>query len=278
MILLDQGGRAREWSEIRPPGPALAPFIEFFWLQSPPSKVPAAGWRVVPDASAHVLAKRLVGAGGGGGPRTLVSVVGARSVYRDIDASGRSFTLGARLRPGALGALFSTGAGPLTDRSLPLEDVAGPAAVDLRDRLAGAPDPADALVELVSWCAALARTARPVEPRAEALGRLAELCHGRMTVARMAREVGISPRRLRALSRDEIGLAPKRVARIARCHEALRRGTRKPSDWSRIAIGCGFHDEAHLIHDARDLLGTTPRRFITRSDDRFLQFAEAGPT
>jgi AraC-like DNA-binding protein len=57
-----------------------------------------------------------------------------------------------------------------------------------------------------------------------------------------------------------VGLAPKRFARVRRFQRwcAPRRPRSRRTDWSRLAAETGYHDQAHLIHDFRDLSGLTP--------------------
>jgi len=71
----------------------------------------------------------------------------SRRSFCDIDTSRRRFTVGARLRPGALPHLARCAAQDLTDRSLPIEDVFGRAGRALGTRMA-AESPLEALREL----------------------------------------------------------------------------------------------------------------------------------
>ncbi len=274
MILLDQGGCARKWSHVRPPSPRLSPYVESLSAQALPEEIASDSWRIVPDASAHILFTRFAPDRSNQTPRTRLSVVGPRSIFLDVSQVGRLHTYAIRFRPGALGALLPISAGELLDRSVPLEDILGPAAVDLEARLMAAPNYRVALDRFGSWTGRLAKGGRELDPRTSAVSRLVAARRGHLTVDAIARQVGVSSRRLRAVTRRDFGLAPKRLTRIVRSYAVLER-TRRAS-WSTIACGAGFHDESHMIHDFTALFGETPRRFLARADDRFLQVAEAG--
>ncbi|WP_063761143.1 helix-turn-helix domain-containing protein [Streptomyces sp. NRRL S-237] len=72
----------------------------------------------------------------------------------------------------------------------------------------------------------------------------------------VAARVGLSPRRLRALSRQQLGmpLARRRIRlRLRRSAEALGEG-RSPAG----AAAGGFADQAHLTHRMREMIGMTP--------------------
>lgn len=64
-----------------------------------------------------------------------------------------------------------------------------------------------------------------------------------------------------------VGLSPKRFARVRRCQRLLRvaAGAGAAPDWARLAAECGYHDQAHLIHEFRELAGSTPGGYAPRS-------------
>ncbi|WP_322752369.1 helix-turn-helix domain-containing protein [Frankia sp. Cas3] len=79
---------------------------------------------------------------------------------------------------------------------------------------------------------------------------------------------GWTPRRLNRRFMSRIGLAPKRFSRVRRFQRLLRAaGGRDDPDWARLAVDCGFYDQAHLINDFRDLSGLTPGAYRPRSVD-----------
>ncbi|HKG95422.1 MAG TPA: helix-turn-helix domain-containing protein [Gemmatimonadaceae bacterium] len=230
-----------------------------------------APWRVIPDASAHLIvhlyepAARIVGRAA-----YRCRLVGPRSVYADVDQRGRSRTLVLTLRPGALAALAGMPADELADHALDPRDL-WPAEYDelLEEALAPALDPAlDPAAQIRALAALLRRRARAAAPPAPAallaaLG-VARRCAGRCTVDAVAAHVGVSGRHLRALFLRHVGLPPKRVLRIARVREVIARMSGANGDWARRAADHGYFDQAHLIHDFEALLGESPERFRER--------------
>ena len=80
----------------------------------------------------------------------------------------------------------------------------------------------------------------------------------------LAEAADVSPRRLRELFLREVGLPPKRLARILRFREALARLATTPAvDLTRLALDCGYYDQAHLYRDFRALARMTPVDYLT---------------
>lgn len=176
-----------------------------------------------------------------------------------VEHPGTARCLQVDLTPLGARRLLGMPMSEIANRSVGLEDVLGPSAGHLAERLDAAPgwDARIALVEHVV-AARLARSG-PADPGAAwALGRLSA-SGGRVPIGDLARELGWSHRRLIARFRAEVGLPPKTVARIVR-FERLRAllGAEPGIGLARAAAGCGFSDQAHLAREVRDLAGITP--------------------
>jgi AraC-like DNA-binding protein len=148
----------------------------------------------------------------------------------------------------------------LANRLVALEDVLGPFATELAERLAGVPDGAarHALAQRL-----LARRLRDDHAAAHevtyALGRLRATC-GAARVEALAAEVGWSRRHLAARFRDEIGLPPKALARLIRVERAAAR-VRAGEPLADVAYGSGYADQPHFNRDFRELVGCAPGEF-----------------
>src|ERR1700730_11210020 len=88
-------------------------------------------------------------------------------------------------------------------------------------------------------------------------------------VSQVALRLGLSPRTLARRFSSQVGITPKRFARVHRLQRVLRavRRSSKP-DWSALAAEHGYTDQAHLIHDFRDLADITPSAYKPHSQQR----------
>jgi AraC-like DNA-binding protein len=153
----------------------------------------------------------------------------------------------------------------LTNRVVAIEDVLGPRAALLVERLQEARGWAERFALLDA--ALLRRLAEGPEPAPEVAWTLRRLAaaDGRLAIAGLAAEVGWSRRHLAASWRRDVGLAPKAVARILRFQRALRL-VREGHGLAEAAYDCGYADQPHLNRDFRALAGASPREVIFVQD------------
>lgn len=153
----------------------------------------------------------------------------------------------------------------LANRLVALEDLMGPLAGELAERLAAADGPAGRHAVAQELLVARLADGPGCGPEvAWALRRL-RAARGSVRVETLADEIGWSRRHLTARFRAEVGLAPKAVARVARAEHAaaLLGGGSAPAD---VAFAAGYADQPHLNRDFRDLVGCTPAEFAFVQD------------
>jgi AraC-like DNA-binding protein len=69
----------------------------------------------------------------------------------------------------------------------------------------------------------------------------------------------LSPKRFIERFKTTVGVTPKHYCRILRFQHALSHAENgHRMDWTRIAMDCGYFDQAHFIHDFRAFAGITP--------------------
>jgi AraC-like DNA-binding protein len=154
----------------------------------------------------------------------------------------------------------------LTGRVVELEDLLGPKAHELAERLheeRGWP----------AWLALLERVVagRVVEAEPPPVGlewawrRLLDT-DGAVAIGALAQELGWSRRHLSAQFREHVGVPPKTLARLLRFERAakLLRGPDAP-DLGRLALDCGYYDQAHFNRDFRAFAGATPTEYRVTS-------------
>lgn len=254
MVWLDEGGRGRGYARLIMPPRKLARWVEHFWIQIEPVCAPERPWRIVADACGHLIFSI---ESGGGRQRIRCSVVGARPGYEDIDITGRSLTVGVRLRLGALTQLAPSKAVALTGRALKVEDAFGSAGRALTDRMS--PDSPDSAVHHLGLFLEERLSSR--QPDVE----MQQALQSVRSVVSLSRSLNISLRALYTRTMETVGLSPRRLLRIMRLHRALQYAATPGRRWAEIAYLAGFADQAHMVREFRSLLGDTPNAWRGRS-------------
>ena len=78
----------------------------------------------------------------------------------------------------------------------------------------------------------------------------------------MCRSLGVSRKHLGSLFHAHVGLTPKAYARVFRFRRAVdlvQKGRRL--DWARVAMACGYYDQAHFNREFREFAGMSPGEF-----------------
>lgn len=85
-------------------------------------------------------------------------------------------------------------------------------------------------------------------------------------VSQVTSRLDVLPKRFVRHFRNQIGLTPKRFARVRRLQRLLGAVAREDDvDWAEAAFEHGYYDQAHLIHDFRELTGITPTAYRPRA-------------
>ena len=226
-------------------------------LGSPPRPEAQANQTPRPEAQANQT-PRLVG------PLTGPSV--------EVLAPGTT-VIGVRFHPGAAAALLGLPACELVDLTVPLDDVVGPAAVALAERLYLAGAPGVALSVLQDFL--VDRRAGAAEPDpvvSEAVRRLMPWRAGE--VGALCSGLALSPSQLRRRCVAAVGVGPKALQRTLRFQGFLAlaqssgvRARCEDGGLAGLAAEAGYADQAHLSRECVRLTGLPPRSFLRDRED-----------
>jgi AraC-like DNA-binding protein len=265
------------YHEILPPL-HLQAHVKCIWRLSGPHVDVAMAEPIVPDGCVELVLnladpfiRHIAGEGSHHQPRRLVAGQITRAVT--IGPSGRMDLWGIRFHPWSAAAFFGVSGDELRDRFQALDEVQGSLDRDLADLEALCDDDARYHV-IVSALTKQAKRIAPVDAVLPKLVHLVEQRHEPMSVAGLARHVGLSTRRVQLWFRDKVGLSPKQLLRIARFQRALALARARPTlSWSAVAAHAGYYDQAHLIHESNEIVGCTPSALLGRDStltDAFL--------
>jgi len=207
-------------------------------------------------------------------PRALLAGPGTEPVR--LAPTGRIDVVGVRLEACVAAALVDASMAELVDRIPALDEVAASFARGLAEELDDSLERWNEVLErrlarvLRSTRVDRARSLEHVIARARASG-------GRIPIAELAREAGLSTRQLERSFRERVGLGPKLFSRLARFQRALALLRRPGSGLASIAARCGYFDQAHLVRDFRRFAGASPGRFRAAEHALADAFADGAP-
>lgn len=165
--------------------------------------------------------------------------------------------LGLRLRPGVAGAVLGMPASEVLDVHLRLEELLGPSARELAERL-GETEGDDEAFELLGETIGSRIEGGP-DPLVLAATRRLGFPGSR--VDRLAESLGISERQLRRRFHQCVGYGPKTLDRVLRFRRLAAQSSplaAGESDLARVAADLGYADQAHMTRDCLQLSGLTP--------------------
>lgn len=244
----------------RPPASALRPWLWNYWEfrveSDEPGPVPH---HVPPDGSTSIAAAY------GGGKLVQLIASGPRLDPFVVPATPGSHYWGVRCRPESGCLVLGTRSETLTNRSQPLTLLAPALAAGISEALVTAGNFSDAVTAMDRiFTDHLAGVEAPDPLVREAVDRL--VAQGAdLSIGALAVELQASERTLRRRFRIATGLTPKQFARIYRFRSAaMTLLEEQHPGWSRVASGTGFADQAHMIHEFKQLTGLTPEKLGDR--------------
>ncbi|MFG2846137.1 DUF6597 domain-containing transcriptional factor [Kitasatospora sp. NPDC048296] len=232
------------------PAPAVARFVEFYWLvRWDLTGLPPYEQKVLAHPNVHLVFEA---------PQARVYGVDRSLFVRRLEGAGH--VLGVKFRPGAFRPFAGHPVSALADRSVPAAEYFGPEADRCNARILDAPSAERAEAFL------LPRLPAP-DPVAEEVAAVVDRITGSPDLFRvddLARELGVTVRSLQRLFAEYVGASPKWVLRRARLHEAAERAaTEGGVDLAALAVELGYADQAHLTRDFTAAVGISPARYAS---------------
>lgn len=146
-----------------------------------------------------------------------------------------------------------------------LDDVLGSSTSlnQLHEEMAEAASHEHRLQMVEEFLLAHVRPTRP-DPEVAAAVALIERSQAQVRVHEIARRVGLSQSALERRFRRFVGATPRKFASIVRLQNVIRLHE-SGADFTAIAHGAGYYDQAHFIHDFKRFTGHAPTAFFARA-------------
>jgi AraC-like DNA-binding protein len=253
-------------SFAKPRSPILRQFVKAFHYHE--NELPFTLERIMPNAQPHLMVNlaedefRIYGAPGTDQVRRHSGCVlagpHAKSVI--IDTRAQCWLAAIEFQHGGASRFLTMPMNEVVNQVVPLDSIWGNG-TSLRERLLDAPTPA---LKFRAMEDVLLEHFKPVfDP---AIQRAITQLRAGSPVAQVVARLGISPKTLERRFSTQVGIVPKRFARVHRLQRLLRALRRSGTpDWCVLAVEHGYTDQAHLIHDFRDLADITPSEYRPQS-------------
>jgi AraC-like DNA-binding protein len=254
----------------RPRCPALAPFIKAFHYHE--SDLAPVVERILPNGQAHLMVNLAEGEFRTYSGERCESVhrtrgavlAGPHGKATAIDTMEQRHLIAVEFKLGGAAAFFGMPLSEVCDKIVGLDDVWGYDGAFVRERLCEPPTPGEKLRVLETIL--LERFTRSSEPGTTTAVQL--LARG-VSLTDTRSRLGLLPKTFVRRIREQAGLTPKRLWRVRRM-QRLVGSVRCPADadWCQVAAQYGYTDQAHFIHDFRDLTGMTPTAYRPAAPQR----------
>ena len=257
-----------QYREIRP-GPAVARYIQCYWLLEDDSPADAPQ-RIVPDGRPELILNfaqpfenYFRGAWHAQPDCFFVGQITGPMLLR---AKGPARTLGVRFHPYGASQFFGMPVRELTNRVVRVNDISKCIFSDLQQLRDS--DFSSLARPALDAAFGVAGNGFTGDPRAipSAVHHF-ERAGGQVSVNSAAGQTGLSVRHFERRFRDVVGISPKLFCRMQRFQRVFRAIENSDADWVGAAVRCGYFDQAHLIRDFREFSGKTPTALLAQEID-----------
>ena len=247
-----------------PRSPALGAFVKSLHYQE--GEIPAAFERMLPTGYIHLLVNlyedefRTYSKPGCVADRTHGAVLaGPRSRSTMIDTREQRCLVRVDFNLAGAGAFFRLPLGEVSNQFVELDQLWGRAGRVLCEKLLEVRTPNAKLHILETVLLEQLASSQQPDPAIRAGARALE-CG--VPVTQVTSRLGLLPKTFVRRFRRQVGLAPKQFSRVRRLQRVLQSmGAPGSADWAALAVDHGYTDQAHLIHDFRELTGVTPSAY-----------------
>ncbi len=254
---------------VRPRSPALRAFVKSFHYHE--TDLPFALERIVPNGQAHLMVnlaedefRTYAGHGNCLQQHQSAVLAGPHAQATILDTREMKWLAAVQFRPAGAAQFLPIPMNEVCNQVVGLEHLWNREGRLLRERLLQASTPGE---KLAVFEEALLERFRPnCDPAI--LYAVAALQRG-MPVAIVASRLGLLPKTFVRRFTSKVGITPKRFARVRRLQRVLRSlRTAGQTSWCALAADHGFADQAHLVHEFRELANITPSEYKPQSPQR----------
>jgi AraC-like DNA-binding protein len=253
------------------PRPPLASIVRCIWtLEGHAAELESALQPVLPDGRPELVmhfgdAFERVHPDGWAERQAPILFAGQITGQLALRPTGRIAVLGVSFHPDGAAAVLNIPQHTLVGLTIGVDALAPrlcQSLIEVRESAVSLADAACAVQERLAEHVDPARIDLRIRHAVEAIRRR----RGALSMDDLAADVGLTRRHLERRFQTLVGISPKRLARIARFQHAIRVLERLDvaQKSTHTAATCGYADQAHFVHDFRELAGCPPGAHLLR--------------
>lgn len=239
------------------PSPEIAFFVEHYWIvrwdlcgEDPFEQ------DVLSHPSVHLVFEK---------NNTWIWGVVTGKFTRKLEGKGQ--VIGIKFHPGGFYPFLQEPVASFTDDRLPFNDVFDDPLEALESDILNH-DEEQLMVERTEDF--LLRHLPERDPKMEKVSKMVKLVKDDASILKVDDLVDryeLSKRTLQRLFRQYVGISPKWVIQRYRLHEAAEKmADGQAENWTQLALGLGYYDQAHFIRDFKSIVGQTPSEYARSLD------------
>ena len=250
--------------------PSLAPFIKCIWSQESDHAIFDGGReRILPDSCVELVFHfhdpfRSHFVDGTTALQPQAFVVGQMMRFLEIEPEGQMGLIAVRFYARSAYLFFRRPLSEVAAGIVDLGDIWKNRANELTERIGLAQDMSARVLLIEDALLALLNQKGHYDYTVEECLRRIEVLSGQLSVAKLAKDLGISSRQLTRRFQNTVGLSPKEFARVSRFLHVIRcLSDGQHRSLTETALACGYFDQAHLNHEFREMAGMAPGQLFT---------------
>ena len=185
------------------------------------------------------------------------------TVAPQYDTREPSYLLSVRMPPLGAYRLLGLPLAEVAQDVIELDEVLGVSVDRVQERLGQSHDAGEQFAILCEFARSrLARSRVQLRADARIAVDLLARSSGMDRIEDICRSLAVSRKHLGTLFDAHVGLTPKiyaRMFRFRRVVDLVQNGHRP--DWTRLALSCGYYDQAHFNHEFREFSGMSPGEY-----------------
>ncbi|TVQ07363.1 MAG: AraC family transcriptional regulator [Bacteroidetes bacterium] len=257
--------------QIIKPRPALAPYIQHYWVLETTLMDGIVKERVVPTGDIELMFHYrkpfyVLDASGASTfqPRSIIT--GLTSSWSDVITGGESGAFVVTFYPGAAANFFNFPLLELEDKSVHLNDILHNEAICIEEQIAEATS-LQARINIIENF--LMKRVSPIAPHDSNLINQGVMCiskhKGQISALALSEQLCVTPKTLERKFARLVGKTPKQFIKIIRFQEVMKSLSGvQPGLLTQHALSNGYFDQAHFIKDFKTYSGYTPKELISQ--------------